>query len=688
MRRTTITLFFLGLLISSLAQEDSSFSKQLEEVILVGQHRPQSVKNSVYQVRVINQERIRLSGATSVQQVLVNQLGFRMSNDLALGTSNFELMGMSGRNVKILLDGVPMLDRGDTRESLNQVDINAIEKIEIVEGPMSVSYGSDALAGVINIVTRKPGKNKFSVIAKAQEETVGDEYYPFSYRGVHTQSIGVNGSSGKWNYSAGGNHNEFNGFNAGEYGRNRPDNGTWRPKEQWLGHGRIGYTGNRVNLYYRLDGLQEEISSRGPINFSSYQAIDQYYITKRWMHQVQNKWRINNKMDLASILSYTDYQRRTKTYRHDFQTNTDQLTTGIGEQDVSAFNGFVFRNTFNYLASAKLSLLGGIDMNREQASGARIKGEPVINDYALFVSAEIKPSAAIHIRPGLRFIKNSVYDAPPVTPSLNTKIKLSKQLDFRLSYAYGFRSPALRELYFNFIDANHIIIGNPDLKAEYSNSFSGSLTWNRPAKTEPVISSTLGGFYNVFNDLISYAVSPTSSDTTITVNIDKFKTTGVTLDNKLNLENLGASLGFSFIGRYNRLADEEAYKDENLPVFNWTPEINSTIIYTAGKINTSFALFYKFTGNRPGYTAEPNNQTGQIEIRETRIGSFHWADFTVTKSLLQYFTVSAGVKNLFDISSLSNTSVSTGGVHSSGNAVPMAYGRSYFLGLAFNWSKN
>jgi outer membrane receptor for ferrienterochelin and colicins len=132
--------------------------KTLGEVVITGQYKPQSVKNSVYQVRVINSERIRQSGATEIKQVLANQLGFRFSNDNTIGTTDVQLMGMSGRNVKILLDGVPMVDRGDTRESLNQVDVNTIERIEIVEGPMSVSYGSDALAGVINIITKKNEK--------------------------------------------------------------------------------------------------------------------------------------------------------------------------------------------------------------------------------------------------------------------------------------------------------------------------------------------------------------------------------------------------------------------------------------------------------------------------------------------------------------------------------------------------
>ncbi|MBO9641424.1 MAG: carboxypeptidase-like regulatory domain-containing protein, partial [Siphonobacter aquaeclarae] len=113
----------------------------LQEVVVTGQYEPQSLRQSVYQVRTIGPERLQARAATTLTGVLNTELGIRFSNDPALGTSDIQLMGMSGRNVKILLDGVPMLDRGDQRESLNQIDINSVERIEIVEGPMSVSYG-------------------------------------------------------------------------------------------------------------------------------------------------------------------------------------------------------------------------------------------------------------------------------------------------------------------------------------------------------------------------------------------------------------------------------------------------------------------------------------------------------------------------------------------------------------------
>src|SRR5690606_7325616 len=114
------------------------------------------------------------------------------------------------------------------------------------------------------------------------------------------------------------------------------------------------------------------------------------------------------------------------------------------------------------------------------------EGSNRISDYAFFLSSEITPNAKINIRPGIRIIENSVYDAPPVIPSVNTKFGITKNLDFRLAYARGFRSPSLRELYFNFYDANHQIVGNPDLKAETSHSFTGSLNWEKISPKEVV----------------------------------------------------------------------------------------------------------------------------------------------------------------------------------------------------------
>lgn len=668
---------------NKLTNDTSWYSKDLSEVVVTGQYKPQTVKKSVYQVRIINSERIKLSGATTVQQVLNNQVGFRFSNDNTLGTTDVQLMGMSGRNVKILLDGVPMVDRGDTRESLNQVDINSIERIEIVEGPMSVIFGSDALAGVINIITKKHVKDDLSVSANIQEETAGTEYHPFNYKGVHMQNLNLAYKKSNWTLSVGGTHNDFDGYGGDAYGRNK----SWKPREQWLGNARIGYSNSRLNIYYRTDLLNEDIRSRGAINYNNYKAIDQQYITDRFSQQVQGSYNFSKKLQLASVLSYTDYKRRTKTTLHDFEKGTDVLTSGPGEQDISKFNSFVFRSSVLYQVSGMVSIQPGIDINREQASGERIDGKPVIADYAAFVSAEIKPTAAINIRPGLRFVKNSVYDAPPVIPSINSKFVISKNLDLRLAYAYGFRAPALRELYFNFVDVNHNIVGNPNLKAEYSNSFTGSLNWVATPRKSIAYSASLGGFYNDFNNQIGFAQSSVNSQQYTYFNVNRAKTAGVILENKATWKQLEGTIGFSYTGFYREMYDDKDYIKLDGNKYLWSPELSASVSYTVKPIQTKLNLFYKYTGRRPQYVTGTST-SGQSVLYVAETAAYNLADFTFNTVLNKYITVSGGVKNIFDVNNVNtNAASSSGSIHNAGSSIAINYGRSYFIGLNLQWNR-
>lgn len=684
MKKTIQAAFLFAIVVNShaaLAQQDTLFHKNLEEVVVTGQYKPQTLKKSVYQVKVINNERIKQSGATNIQQVLNTQVGFRFSADKTLGTTDVQLMGMSGRNVKILLDGVPMVDRGDTRESLNQIDVNTIERIEIVEGPMSVSYGSDALAGVINIITKKNKNNGLSVTAKLLEETAGSEYHAFNYRGVHQQNLGINYKKNNWNFTAGGSHNDMNGFGGDAYGRDKD----WLPKEQWLGNARMGYEKGPLNVYYRLDALDETITDRGPMNMGTYKAVDKKYLTNRYTNQLQGGYTFNKNLQLSATVSYTDYKRKTKTTRHNFEDGTDELTFGEGEQDISKFNSFVFRTTVQYQLNKHISLQPGVDINRESASGPRILNNPVITDYAGFVSSEIK-LGAFSLRPGLRFIKNSVYDAPPVIPSFNSKIVLSKKLDLRIAYAYGFRSPALRELYFLFRDVNHDVIGNPDLKAEYSNNFNASLNWNVLHTSSNSYNVSLSGFYNAFDNQIDFALKAGTNDQYTYYNVNKAKTTGATIENKFSRKNLESSLGFSYVGIYRQLYDEKDYEKETDKKFLWTPELNAFVSYRVDKIKTSFSLFYKFSGIRPQLTTGVNSANKAV-LTVAKTDAYHLADFTGTTTINKYLAVNAGVKNIFDVTNVNNNGTVSTSVHNAGNNVSIGYGRSYFVGLNFQWNK-
>lgn len=650
---------------------------QLDEVVVTGQFYPQSLKKSVYKVRVINNEQIQQKAATNIQALLNTEIGIRMSNDMALGETNFEIMGMSGNNIKVLMDGIPLIDRTSTKQSLSQIDINTIERIEIVEGPMSVAYGADALAGVINIITKKgvsEGKN-LSVSARIQEESIGKEYDFFTKDGSHTQSIGVNYKLNNGLYASGNfTHNDFGGWQGDSTGRKKQ----WQPKEQFLLGGKIGYSKKNLNVSYRLDYMNENILTRADINPVTNITSDKKFIVDRYTHQLQADFVVNNQLSFAASGAYQDYHRKTQTTTIYLNTGKKELSTESGAQAVIDYSDFFSRIAATWKPIYNLTLQPGVEFQSSEGTGDRVEGKHRINNTAIFLAAEYIPIQWLSLQPGVRTSFNSAYDVPWAVPSMNVKVKINDKMDLRLSYGRGFRAPTLQELYYSFHDSNHNIDGNPDLKAEYSNSYMASYTW-RPIHNEKIrITSTLSGFYNDFRDRI-IMVQDESTGYYKYNNMERYKTVGITFENIFAWkESLKASLALSYIGRYNKLYELEQYSSNDMSEFRFSPEIAANISYDIKKV-ANISLFYKMTGRRYEYTASNN------VVSLTGMNAFHWADFTATRKINKYLDAQAGVKNIFDITTVRNTG-SSGSAHSSGTGFSqMACGRSYFVGILFNY---
>ncbi len=658
------------------AAEDTTRAKELEEVVVTGQYKPQSLKNSVYQIKVIGKDRILKQGATRLQDVLKNELNMRFSQDLATGGSAITMLGLSGQNVKILVDGLPVTGRQGVNNEfdISQIDINSIERIEIVEGPMSVIYGADALAGVINIITRKAAKANLSVTARVHEETIGNEYG--IKQGIHNQQAGLSWKRNNWELGGSFAHNYFGGWKDTAIDREL----VWHKKDQRIANGFIGYSNGKLSLRYRIDGLDEVITNPG--NFIQYDrrsgdtlANDQEYLSQRLMHQLQGSYFANSRLSFQLQSSYTDYSRQVFSTTVSKKTGAVNLDPGEGKQSVVDFTGFTFRGTVLYKLSDVFSVQPGIDINIDKGNGERLKaGSNEVNDYAFFITSEITPSDKISIRPGFRFIKNSVYDAPPVIPSLNVKFLLAKDLDLRVSYARGFRSPSLRELYFSFFDANHQVIGNPDLKAETSNSFTASLGLKKGRSEGLLYSVQIGGFYNDVKNLIDYVFTQ-GSDTAKLYNVYNSKTSGATLVSTFTYKKWSFSAGAGYTGFNNEQYDA----DKSLPTMVWSAEANATAGYSFSSIGLDINLFYKFTGKRPRYV------TSGTDLVLSKTNSYHIADLTFSKKIVSFLSLNAGIRNLFDVDRINSTFV-TGGVHS-GGGLNVATGRSYFASLLFNWNK-
>jgi len=238
--------------------------------------------------------------------------------------------------------------------------------------------------------------------------------------------------------------------------------------------------------------------------------------------------------------------------------------------------------------------------------------------------------------------------------------------------AKGFRAPSLRELYFNFFDANHQILGNPNLQAETSNSFSGSITWNKTNQNNSNIGLLLNGSHTKIANGIDYAVSASDPNIFILTNLADSRTAATNLGFTYSYKQLSISTGTGITGFYN----DYSTTDNSLPQLKWSAEANAVIGYLIPHCGLDLNLFYKWIGKRPYNTINSNQQ-----IISAQQHGYHLADLTINKKAFRYFSLSAGIKNLFDVTRVASSSTTTG-IHTSSGIANIGTGRSFFLGVS------
>lgn len=645
-------------------------TQTLNEVIVTAQYAPNSPEKSVHKVKIIDAKKIQAMGAVNLRDVLTNELNVRISQDNILGSS-MSLQGISGQNVKILIDGVPVTGRLNGNIDISQINMNNVERIEIVEGPLSVNYGTDALAGTINIITKKTQKETFSISSNNYYESTGQ--YNFTGRIGYRKNKNIITLFGGRNYFDGWSQTESPFHLEIKRIADSTRYKNWKPKEQYFGTLYYGRYFKELKIGYTGDYFYEEIINRGLPQLPYREtAFDDYYKTYRINNSLNLAGQLNKKYYTNIIFAYNNYKRIKNTYFKDLTTLNQVLSENASDQDTSIFNNITTRGSITTTKdSAKLNYEIGYDINHETAIGVRIKDkQQQIGDYAIFSSAEYKPFPKITFRPGIRVIYNTGYTAP-IVPSLNIRYAINKSHTLRFSYARGFRAPSLKELYFYFVDINHNIVGNENLKAEQSHNFNLSMTYNE-TRGKALWKTENSFFYNNIENMISLAQI---SDAQFTFfNIDKLQTMGVQMQTELAWQHFKFTLGGAYIGRYNQLS--EKFESDK---FTYTPEGKCNLFYEWHKQNMTFSLFYKYTGELPSFAVNSNNEIYKINIQD-----YHTADFSVSKLFLKNkINLSIGSKNIFDVRNIMGSS--SGLVHSAGsNSIPIGMGRTYFIKLDIN----
>lgn len=642
--------------------ESQSFD--FDEVVVTGQNTPISVDKSIYSIKLIGKKEIEHTASTNLTELLNKQVNIQINNDPSTGSS-LKLQGISGENIKIMVDNVPVIGRLNGSIDLSQINLSEVDHVEIIEGPMSVIYGSNALGGVINIITKD---NKY-----ARLKTGVDLYY---------ESVGTYNANGNFYWkkdksAAGANfgRNFFQGFTVDPNTRYME----WKPKEQYNASGHYSYSNESLVLKGKVDGFKEKLLDRNNPSPPYYiYANDTWYFTNRLTASLHGDYQLSELNSFKTLFSYSYYDRAKEKYFKDLSTLEAVLSPNADDQDTSIFNAIIARGTYNRRTiSDVLEYQMGFDINWEDAKGKRIQnGYENMADYATFLILKWKASDRLMIQPALRFAHNTKYNAPLV-PSINFKYQWDKN-SLRFSYARGFRAPSLKELYLFFYDSNHQIEGNPDLKAENSHNLNLAYNGNVMLNEEPFEYKLSLYFNQIFNKISLIQVDAQNDLHYRNENIDEY-------------ESLGGSFGIRFIP-IQFITFDAAYaatgrrdNSSGLSDFYFSSDATANLGFNFLENTANISVNYKYIGKYPVYTNY--NSDGLINV--SYMDDYHNLDINLSKKLYRNsLTLAAGVKNIFDNVQLNSTSGSGGGHGSSaGTSSLVGWGRTVFVSLKYNFTK-
>lgn len=645
----------------------------LNQLVITGQYKEGSPEKSVHKIKVLEMEELKNRGVVNLKDALEFETNMRISQDNVLGSS-ISIQGMSGENVKIMIDGVPVIGRQDGNIDLNQINLNNVDRIEIVEGPLSVNYGTNALAGTINIITKKDQAEEINLGLNTYYESVGQ----YNLDGQ------LSYSKKKHRVSVSGGRNFFDGWSADEdvefIPESQPADSSrflqWKPKEQYFLN--FQYSIKLKDGSYRLfaDAFREDITSKGIPRAPYYlTAFDQYFITNRYMMGIDVNEKSGENIYWSVLASYNFYSRSRNTYFKDLSDLSEELTENPEDHDTTGFDSYMSRGSLRFVTKdSKLNWEIGYDLNHEVAEGKRIEeGEQSIGDYALFTTAEWAVTSKLIVKPGLRYAYNTAYSSPLI-PSVNFRLA-TKSIIYRLSYAKGFRSPSLKELYFEFVDINHNVFGNKDLKAETSDNFQFDASYKLRGRAG-VTQIEAGMFFNEIDNMIALSQLNQSQQYTY-MNIGKFRSQGLDININQSLKQWKFAFGFVLTGRQSEIDNVETQN-----TMYYSPEYNGSVLYELKKIGGNLTAYYKYNGSLPMYYTDDLGNTEIVTVQK-----YEMIDLSGTKYFLKKrLNLTVGAKNLLNVQNIVSTGTATGNHTSDAGSIPVSWGRTFFASI--KWTIN
>ena len=603
MKKTIYLIGFLGLFQGSNLFAQLRFVKDTLEVngdsvVVTATRTERKLSNLTVPVTIINAKTIQQNGSIRLTDILKEQTGLNLTSGFGAGV---QLQGLNPDYTIILINGEPLVGRTAGVLDLNRIALGNIKKIEIVKGPSSSLYGSEAMAGVINIITDATVGSPITMGLRYGTYHTIDANLETKLNTKQLQYQGFYNSYSTDGYSIRPNSNSRVTTPIDRYATTQQLK--WSPSSN---------TSLLLNTRFTKEKIQNEIAVAN-------NGITIYSIGKEDI----------NDLNLSATLNHR-FSKALKTSVRAYSTTYDAVQNlltinGLPYRDVLNHNFKRIENQTDWDVRKNLQAVIGFGTVWEGVKSSRYDSEKLRKQNEIqyaFTQWEWKPLEKLTLIGGVRFDQNTQF-ASAYSPKLSMLYKLNTHHQFRFSIGQGFKAPDFRQLFLDFTNAaagSYSVFGSAQaqqviakldalgqignlfpnyyllkaLKPEYSNGLH--FTWDWKVNTQSSISVQL--FRNDIKNLIeSQQVGTYISGAQIYsyLNIGRAFTTGFELEgqHKIN-SNWTLSGGYQFL--------QTGDKDQ-------IAEIKSGTVYT--KNSQGYSRLMKLSE----YVGLPNTSKHKLQVK-------------------------------------------------------------------------
>lgn len=628
--------------------DNKELSILLNEVVITGTGTEHYLKDAPVQTEVITSKALEQYQARSIDDLLGGLCPSLSFNEGEMG-GHLQMNGLNNDYILILINGKRMNGDVGGQKDLNRINIADIERVEIVKGASSSLYGSDAIAGVINIITKR-NKDKISISNTSRAGEYGD------FRQSNTVGVQL----GKVSSTTSFNYKHTDGW--------RNTDMEWDQHE--LKSGSVSKTINRATNYSVNEFLSYKANDRleftaevshyerwvyRPHGNYKYHAYDYYY--RNYTLAGGAKWKLNGRNYLTFDVDYGrfgyfyDYNYREYTdYFKDNQRVTffpgQRLKQKVQKQLTGLVKGIFYLGEQHTLNTGLEYILENLESphhieNRTSAS---------VYTISAYAQDEWAANDKLTVTAGIRGVYHKEFDAK-VTPKVSALYKLG-DFNLRGTVSFGFKAPTTQELYYNYIGTMmgklKAYYGNSELKPQTSQYFSVGGEYNLHK-----FQISVTGYYNHIDNMIALTTIPTSAadkmlevqETKKYKNLSKARIYGVDLTFSYTpLKSLTIGGGYSYTDSKAKYVDNK--NDERY--MQYLP-IDATSLHNA-TLNASWR--HTWNRYRLGIGIYGKYQSKRYYITDNDADGYNLWRINTSHSLLKVkkwdLTANLGVDNIFD----------------------------------------